>query len=218
MYKREELERLSEKGDTHAMMELGIQSYDTGDFGRAIELLEAVTLCDGLNARALWTLGRAYVEHNGNDKEIAEKVISLWVQASQLGNEEACLCLGKAYHNKYDGKLNIELDCEKAEHWYSEALRLGLKVSLFYLGKLYHSKSAQNVNDAVMAYTYYNSFYVLTRYDKETFLSLCEEAIYEMEAMEEAFDEINGSDKFIRALRKSNSALLGRLSSCLNFA
>ena len=145
MYKCEELERLVEKGDTHAMTELGIQSYDTGDFGRAIELLEAVTLCDGLNAIALWTLGRAYAEHNSMDTEIREKVISLWVQASQLGNEEACLCLGKANYNKYDGKLNIELDCEKAEHWYSEALRLGQKVSLFYLGKLYHSKSPRTV-------------------------------------------------------------------------
>ena len=217
MYKREELERLSEKGDTHAMMELGIQSYDTGDFGRAIELLEAVTLCDGLNARALWTLGRAYVEHNGNDKEIAEKVISLWVQASQLGNEEACLCLGKAYHNKYDGKLNIELDCEKAEHWYSEALRLGQKVSLFYLGKLYHYKSPRTVEDAVMAYTYYNSFYVFTSQDKDKFTSQREEAINGIGAIEKSADEINGGGNFFCALKRSNSNLLGRLSSRLKF-
>ena len=214
----ETLERLSEMGDTHAMTELGILFYDAGDFKKSIKLLEAVTRCETLNSIALWTLGRAYAEYNGRDTEISDKVISLWVQASLLGNREACLGLGKAYHNRYDGKLNIEPDCEKADHWYSEALRLGLKVSLFYLGKLYHSKSPRTVEDAVMAYTYYNSFYVLTRYDKETFLSLCEEAIYEMEAMEEAFDEINGSDKFIRALRKSNSTLLGRLSSCLNFA
>ena len=35
-------------------------------------------------------------------------------------------------------EVNIEPDFEKAEHWYTEALRQGLKVSLFYLGKLYH--------------------------------------------------------------------------------
>ena len=38
--------------------------------------------------------------------------------------------LGKAYHNWYDWKLNIEPDLEKTEHWYKEALKLGLKVSL----------------------------------------------------------------------------------------
>ena len=69
-----------------------------------------------------------------------------------------------------------------------------------------------------MAYTYYNSFYVLTSYDKEKFSSLREEANQGMDAIEEAFDEINGSDKFIRALGKSNSNLLGRLSSLLKIA
>ena len=138
MYKREELERLSEMGDTHAMTELGIQSYDTGNFWRAIELLEAVTLCEVLNARALYILGRAYAEYHGKDKGIAGKAMSLWIRASQLWNEEACLCLGKAYHNGYDGKLNIEPDFCKAEHWYSEILRQGQKVSLLYLGKLYN--------------------------------------------------------------------------------
>ena len=130
------------------MTELGILFYDTHDLKKSIKVLEAVTRCDTLNSIALWTLGRAYAEQNGNDKEIADKVISLWVQASQLGNEEACLCLGKAYHNRYDGKLNIELDFEKAEHWYSEALRLGLKVSLFYLGKLYRGVSRRDERES----------------------------------------------------------------------
>ena len=141
MHKPDALERLLKMGDTHAMTELGIQSYDTGDFERAIELLEAVTLCDGLNARALCTLGRAYTEYKVKDKEISEKVISQWIRASQLGNKEACLCLGKAYHNRYDWKLNVGADFEKAEHWYSEAMKLGQNEAMFYLGKLYHSKS-----------------------------------------------------------------------------
>ena len=110
MHKIEALERLVEKGDTHAMTELRIQSYDTGDFERAIELLEAVTLCDGLNARALCTLGMSYAEYKGKDKEITDKVISLWVKALLLGNKESCLCLGVAYRKGYDGTLNIEPD------------------------------------------------------------------------------------------------------------
>ena len=214
----ETLERLSEMGDTHAMAELGILCYDTGDFKKSISLLEAVTRSETLNAIALWTLGRAYAEYNSGDKNITEKVISLWVKASLLVNKEACLCLGKAYHNGYDGKLNIEPNFEKAEHWYTEALRLGMKVSLFYLGKLYHHKSAKNVEDAVMAYTYYNSFYVLTSQDKDKFSSLREEAINGMDAMEKSADELNGGGKIIRALRKSNSNLLERLSSRLKFA
>ena len=117
MYNREELERLSEMGDTHAMTELGALFYDTGDFKKSIKLLEAVTRCEILNVTVLWTLGRAYAEHNGDDKEITEKIISLWVKASLLGNKEACLCLGKAYHNGYDGKLKIERDFKKAEYW-----------------------------------------------------------------------------------------------------
>lgn len=218
MYNREALERLSEMGDTHAMTELGIRFYDTCDFEKSIKLLEAVTRCETLNATALWTLGRAYAEYNGRDTEISCKVISLWVKASLLGNKEACLCLGMAYHNGYDGKLNIELDYEKAEHWYSEALGLGLKISLFYLGKLYHSKSVQTYEDAVMTYTYYNSFYMLTSQDKDTFSYLREEASQRRAAIEKSADEINGGSKFIRALRNSNSALLERLSSRLKFA
>jgi TPR repeat protein len=218
MHNHEALERLSEMGDTHAMTELGIFFYDTCDFKKSIKLLEAVTHCETLNAIALWTLGKAYAEYNGNDKEITDRVISLWMQASLLGNKEACLCLGKTYHNGYDSKLNIEPDLEKAEHWYSEALKLGLKVSLFYLGELYHYKSPQNVEDAVMAYTYYNYFYILTNHDKDKFSSLREEAVDRMDAMEKSADEINGSAKFFRALRKSNSALLKRLSSRLNFS
>ena len=100
----EKLERISEMGDTHAMTELGIIFYDTGNFKKSISLLEAVTRSETLNAIALWTLGRAYAEYNSADKNIREKVISLWVKASLPGNKEACLCLGKAYHNGYDGK------------------------------------------------------------------------------------------------------------------
>lgn len=61
------LERLSEMGDTRAMAELGILDYDTCDFEKSIKFLEAVTRCDTQNSVALWTLGIAYAEHNGND-------------------------------------------------------------------------------------------------------------------------------------------------------
>ena len=61
-------------------------------------------------------------------------------------------------------------------------------------------------------------FYVLTSYDKDTFLSLSEEAINGMADIEKSSDEINVSGKFIRALRKSNSNLLEHLSSRLKFA
>ena len=215
MHKIEALERLVEKGDTHAMTELRIQSYDTGDFERAIELLEAVTLCDGLNARALCTLGMSYAEYKGKDKEITDKVIRVWIQASQLGNKEACLCLGKVYHNGYEGKLKIEPDFESSEHWYTEALRFGQKIALLYLGKLYNDKSPQTEDEAVIAYTYYNAFYVLTSQDKDVFKSLRDEAAREMESIEKSVDENNGRGKIMRAFRKSNSTLLERLSSRL---
>ena len=124
--------------------------------------------------------------------------------------------MGKAYYNRYDGKLNVWPDFEKAEHWYSEALKLGLKVSLFYLGKLYHSKFAQTDEDAVMEYTYYNAFYMLTSQDKDRFSSLRGEANQGMESMEGAAKE--GRVKFFLALRQSNSAVLERLLSRLKFS
>ena len=68
-----------------------------------------------------------------------------------------------------------------------------------------------------MAYTYYNSFYVFTSQDKDKFTSQREEAINGIGAIEKSADEINGGGNFFCALKRSNSNLLGRLSSRLKF-
>ena len=56
MYNQEELERLTEMGDTRAMTKLEIHCYDTGDIKKSINLLEVVSLCEMLNFRAYSTL------------------------------------------------------------------------------------------------------------------------------------------------------------------
>ena len=69
-----------------------------------------------------------------------------------------------------------------------------------------------------MAYTYSNAFYVLTSQDKDKVKSLREDVAREMESIEKSVDENNGRGKIMRALRKSNSVLLERLSHSLKLS
>ncbi len=115
-------EQAIEKGDTGAMLDLGLYYYNgkqlKQDYAKTVRYYQMASDAGDMKGRAY--LGKMYQLGKGVKKDLG-KAHSYYMDAAKGGNAEAMLFLGQMYENG----IGVEKDYPSAQWLYEQAIKLG---------------------------------------------------------------------------------------------